>query len=152
MGPFDLSGKRALVPGGYGVIGGAIAQGLAEAGASVTVAGRDRAKAEALAASLSSAGQRAFGVAIDGQSVESIRAGVDQAASLMGGLDLLVNCVGMNREQRIAEVTEDTFDEIYRTNLRSAMFLAQAASQHQVRRPLRVTLEPLTNPSRSGTR
>jgi gluconate 5-dehydrogenase len=50
----------------------------------------------------------------------------------MGGLDLLVNCVGMNREQRLPEVTEETFNEIYETNLRSAMFLAQAAARHQV--------------------
>ena len=64
--------------------------------------------------------------------MESIRAAVDAAAQQMGGLDLLVNCIGMNREQKIDEVTEETFDEIYRANLRSAMFLAQAAARHQV--------------------
>ena len=52
--------------------------------------------------------------------------------STLGGLDILVNCIGMNREQQLAEVTEETFDEIYRTNLRSAMFLAQAAARHQI--------------------
>jgi gluconate 5-dehydrogenase len=129
---FDLSGKRALVPGGYGGIGEAVAVALAQAGATVTVAGRSAAKAEALAGFLENEGHRAFGLALDGQSVESIRAGVDEAASRMGGLDILVNCIGMNREQRIAEVTEETFDDIYRTNLRSAMFLGQAASRHQI--------------------
>jgi len=130
---FELSGKRALVPGGYGGIGGAIAQGLCEAGASVVVAGRSESKAAALASRLAKAGHAAHGIELDGESVESIAAGVDRAASLLGGLDLLVNCIGKNREQRLAEVTADTFDEIYRTNLRSAMFLAQAAARHQGR-------------------
>lgn len=130
--PFDLSGKRAFVPGGYGGIGAAIAQGLAEAGAAVTVAGRSAVKAQALATKLVASGHAARGIALDGQKVDSIRAAVDAAAQQMGGLDLLVNCIGMNREQKIDDVTEETFDEIYRANLRSAMFLAQAAARHQV--------------------
>jgi NAD(P)-dependent dehydrogenase (short-subunit alcohol dehydrogenase family) len=127
--PFDLTGKRAFVPGGYGGIGVAIAQGLVDAGAMVTVAGRSAAKAEALAQRL---GKGCHGLAMDAQDTAACAAAVDEAAHRMGGLELLVNCVGMNREQRIAEVTEETFDHIYRTNLRSAMFLAQAAARHQV--------------------
>jgi NAD(P)-dependent dehydrogenase (short-subunit alcohol dehydrogenase family) len=129
MNPFDLSGKRAFVPGGYGGIGEAVAQGLVDAGAVVTVAGRSAAKAEALAKTL---GKKCHGLAMDGQKTADIKTAVDEAARRMGGLDLLVNCIGMNREQKIAEVTEETFDEIYRANLRSAMFLAQAASRHQI--------------------
>ena len=128
---FDLTGKKALVPGGYGGIGAAIARGLCEAGASVVVAGRSQSKAAALAESLARAGHAAHGIELDGESVESISAGVDRAAQLQGGLDILVNCIGKNREQRLPEVTPETFDEIYRTNLRSAMFLAQAAARHQ---------------------
>lgn len=132
MSLFDLTGKRAFIPGGYGGIGAAVAEGLAEAGAAVTVAGRSRARADALAARLAAAGHAAHGLAMDAQSTPGIAQAVDAAAAKMGGLDLLVNCIGMNREQRIAEVTEETFDEIYRTNLRSAMFLAQAAARHQI--------------------
>lgn len=129
---FELKGKRAFVPGGYGGIGGAVAQGLCEAGASVVVAGRSEGKAVAQAGFLAGEGHVAHGIAMDGESVESIVAGVDKAAGLLGGLDILVNCIGKNREQRLPEVTPETFDEIYRTNLRSAMFLAQAAARHQV--------------------
>jgi NAD(P)-dependent dehydrogenase (short-subunit alcohol dehydrogenase family) len=128
---FDLKGRRALIPGGYGGIGAAVAQGLAEAGASVVVAGRSESKAAAVAGFLADAGHAAHGIALDGEKVESIEAGVDRAAELLGGLDILVNCIGKNREQRLGEVTPETFDEIYRTNLRSAMFLAQAAARHQ---------------------
>ena len=131
MGLFDLKGRKVLVPGGYGGIGEAVAQGLCEAGAHVVVAGRSEAKAAALAQRLSKAGHTAHGIALDGEDVDGIALGVDRAAALLGGLDILVNCIGKNREQRLAEVTPETFDEIYRTNLRSAMFLAQAAARHQ---------------------
>lgn len=130
---FDLKGRRAFIPGGYGGIGAAVAEGLAQAGARVVVAGRSAGKAEALAAKLNAAGHDAAGLAMDANDVDSIRAAVDGAAARMGGLDLLVNCVGFNREQRIAEATVETFDEIYRVNLRSAMFVAQAAARHQAR-------------------
>ena len=129
---FGLQDQAAFVPGGYGGIGEAIARGLAEAGARVAIAGRSREKAEALARRLTEAGHTAFGIGMDARSVESIQAGVDEAAAKLGGLSLLVNCIGFNREQKIAEVTEETFDEIYRVNLKSAMFLAQAAARHQI--------------------
>jgi gluconate 5-dehydrogenase len=53
-------------------------------------------------------------------------------AAHFGALDLFVNCVGMQREQRLAEVTEAAFDEVVQVNLRAAMFLAQAAARWQV--------------------
>jgi gluconate 5-dehydrogenase len=130
---FDLKGKRAFIPGGYGGIGAAVAAGLADAGARVVVAGRSQEKAEALARAMRGAGHDAAGLAMDANDVASIRDSVDAAAGRLGGLDLLVNCVGFNREQRIADVSVETFDEIYRVNLRSAMFLAQAAAPHQAR-------------------
>lgn len=129
---FDLTGKVAFVPGGYGGIGEAVATLLAEAGAAVAVAGRSAEKAQALAQKLAARGFKALGLAMDAQDVEGIRAAVDQVAAHFGRLDILANCVGKNQEQRVPEVTEETFDEIYRTNLRSAMFLAQAAAKHQV--------------------
>ncbi len=129
---FDLTGRKAFIAGGYGGIGGAIAKGLAQAGASVVVAGRSGEKAEAFARELAAAGHAAHGVAMDGEDTDEIRRAVDAAAERLGGLDLLVNCIGKNREQRIEDVTPDTFDEIYRSNLRSAMFLGQAVARHQV--------------------
>src|SRR5258706_2394745 len=129
---FGLEGKTALVPGGYGGIGEAVAWGLAEAGARVAIAGRSREKAEALARRLAVAGHTAFAIELDARKVESIQAAVDDAAAKLGGIARLVNGIGMNREQKLPEVTEETFDEIYRVNLKSAMFLAQAVARHQV--------------------
>ncbi len=130
--PFDLAGRVAYLPGGYGDIGRALAWGLARAGARVAVAGRDAGKAQALAAALRDAGHDALGLAMDAHRVDDIRGSVDAVAQHFGHLDLLVNCIGMQREQRLAEVSEDAFDEIVQVNLKAAMFLAQAAAVHQV--------------------
>ena len=131
-GQASLAGRAAFVPGGYGGIGEAIAWGLALAGARVAVAGRDAAKADALATRLRAAGHDALGVAMDARSLPSIRGAVDAVAERFGGLDVLVNCVGIQREERIADVTEDAFDEVVQVNLKAAMFLGQAVARHQV--------------------
>ncbi len=131
-GLFDLRGKTAYVPGGYGGIGEAIAWGLAMAGARVAVSGRDEARAEAVAAALRAAGHEAMGLAMDAHSVPQMQASVDAVAGQWGGLDILMNCVGMQREQGLLEVTEEAFDEVLQVNLKAAMFLAQAVAKKQI--------------------
>jgi gluconate 5-dehydrogenase len=131
-GQASLRDKVAFVPGGYGGIGEAIAWGLALAGARVAVAGRSAAKAEALANALRAAGHEALGVGMDAHSVPSIRAATDHVAARFDRLDLLVNCIGIQREERLADVSEDAFDEVVQVNLKAAMFLSQAAARHQV--------------------
>ena len=131
-GLFDLRGKTAYVPGGYGGIGEAIAWALAIAGARVAVSGRDEGKAQAVATALREAGHDALGVAMDAHSVPHIQQSVDAVARHFGGLDILVNCVGMQREQALLEVTEEVFDEVLQVNLKAAMFLAQAVAKKQV--------------------
>lgn len=130
-GLFDLDGQVAFVPGGYGGIGEAIAWGLALHGARVVIAGRDADKARSLAADISAAGHAAEGLVLDVESVDSIGAAAARVVDLYGGLDILVNCVGIQREQPLLEVTEDAYDEVYRVNLKAAMFLGQAAGRIQ---------------------
>jgi len=125
MNLFSLKGKTAFVPGGYGGIGAAICRGLARAGAKVIVAGRSAAKAKALARRL---GRGARGLALDCQDVAAIRA----AVASLPRVDILMNCVGIQREQALTEVTEEAYDEVYRSNLKSAMFLAQAVARKQI--------------------
>ena len=131
-GLFDLRGKTAYVPGGYGGIGEAIAWGLALAGARVAVSGRDAAKALGVAAALRAAGHDALGLVMDAHAVPSIQASVNAVAEHFGGLDILINCVGMQREQALLEVTEEAFDEVLQVNLKAAMFLAQAVAKKQI--------------------
>ncbi len=127
-----LTGRVAWVPGGYGGLGEAICWGLAQQGAHVAVTGRDADKAETLARRLTDAGYQAVAVPADVRAVAAINTAADQVADTLGGLDMLVNCVGTQIEQPLLEVTEASFDEVYETNLKSAMFLAQAAARHQL--------------------
>lgn len=132
-GRFSLQDKVAFVPGGYGGIGEAAAWALALAGAKVAVAGRDAAKAQALAAQLRDAGHEALGLAMDAHSVDSIRSSVDAVAEHFGGrLDILMNCAGIQREEPLLEATEEAFDEVLQINLKAAMFVAQAVARWQV--------------------
>jgi NAD(P)-dependent dehydrogenase (short-subunit alcohol dehydrogenase family) len=128
----DLSGKVAFVPGGYGGLGAAIAWGLAINGASVVIAGRSLAKAAELADALVGQGFEAAAQAVDVTAVGEIRDATDFVMERFGRLDILVNCVGIQREEPMLEVTEEAFDDVYRVNLKAAMFLAQACARHQV--------------------
>ncbi|MCI0399607.1 MAG: SDR family oxidoreductase [Chloroflexi bacterium] len=129
---FDLTGKVAYLPGGYGGIGESLAWGLALHGARVVISGRSLARAEALAGRLQEAGYEATAVAVDVKSVAEIRESAGFVVDQYGRLDILVNCVGVQREEPLLEVTEEAFDEVYAVNLKAAMFLAQAAARHQV--------------------
>jgi len=133
-GLFDVHGKVAFVPGGYGGIGEAIVRGLARHGARVVIAGRDAVRADALATKLRDEGLAASGCAMDARSVDSIRAAVDGAVAEFGAVDILMNCVGIQREEPLLDVTEEAYDEVYEVNLKAAMFLGQAVARHQVAR------------------
>ncbi len=128
----DLRAKIVFVAGGYGGIGEAIAWGLAIRGARVAIAGRSLKKAEELATQIAAAGYAAHGIEMDGKSVASIRAAIEHLTHVFGPPEILVNCIGIQREEPLLEVTEEAFDEVYRANLKSAMFLAQAVARHQV--------------------
>ena len=129
---FDLNGKAAFVPGGYGALGEAICWALAVRGARVFVAGPSETKARGLAGQITVAGFQAEGCGLDARSVAEIRQVTSAAISALGRIDILVNCVGIQREQPLLDVTEDAFDLVYETNLKSAMFLAQAVARHQI--------------------
>jgi NAD(P)-dependent dehydrogenase (short-subunit alcohol dehydrogenase family) len=129
---FDLAGKVAYLPGGYGGIGEAMAWGLALRGAKIAVSGRTKTKAEAFARRLREAGHEAIGLAMDATRVADIERSVAAVTGRFGTIDILVNCVGTQIEQPITEVTEEAFDTVYRVNLRSAMFLAQAVAKRQI--------------------
>jgi NAD(P)-dependent dehydrogenase (short-subunit alcohol dehydrogenase family) len=132
-GLFDLRGKAAFVPGGTGGLGEAIAWGLALAGASVVVAGRERARAERLAGAIENGAKaQVAGVPLEVTDLASIEDATAQAHERLGRIDILVNSVGVQIEQPLLEVTEEAYDKVYATNLKSAMFLAQAVAKRQV--------------------
>jgi NAD(P)-dependent dehydrogenase (short-subunit alcohol dehydrogenase family) len=119
-----LKGKIAFVPGGYGGIGAAVSRALAKAGARVIIAGRDVSKAASLARKL---GGKALH--LDVADVASI----EKALKPFPRIDLFVNCAGISREESLEKVSEAAWDEVLGTNLKAAMFLAQAVAKRQRR-------------------
>jgi NAD(P)-dependent dehydrogenase (short-subunit alcohol dehydrogenase family) len=130
---FRLDGQVALVTGGYGGIGLAVCHGLAAAGARIAVAGRNQEKAERAADAIRAAGGEAFPVSFDAMKAADVREMTDRVASHFGRLDVLVNTVGGNSKEQLADdATEEAFDQVLRLNLTSAMFQSQAAARHMM--------------------
>ncbi len=120
---FDLTGKKALLTGASGGIGGAIALALHGAGAELALSGTRLEPLEALAARL---GGRAHVLACN----LSDRAAVDElargAAEAMGGLDILVNNAGITRDNVFLRMKDEEWDAVLEVNLTSAMRLSRA--------------------------
>lgn len=91
---FSLEDKVALVTGGTGVLGGAMASGLARAGAKVVILGRRRDKAEAAAAQITQAGGQALVVAADVMDKSQLEQARDAILNHWGRIDILVNAAG----------------------------------------------------------
>jgi len=124
---FDLTGKKALVTGAGRGIGRAIAEGLAKAGAVVTVAGRHAGTLDRAAEAIGSTGGKAHTLVMDVSEVSACGAGVARAAEALGGLDVLVNNAGTEEVRPSADVDEALWATIVDTNLKGAFFCAQAA-------------------------
>lgn len=132
MNPFDLSGKAAVVTGGNGGIGFAIARGLGRAGASVCIAGRDPAKTESAAKTLADEDIRALPLPHEATDEESCTRLIATAAEAFGRLDILVNNAGSTIRSRVAEMTLEDWRKVQDTNMTSAFLCARAAHPHFV--------------------
>jgi NAD(P)-dependent dehydrogenase (short-subunit alcohol dehydrogenase family) len=130
--PSPLLGKVAFVAGGTGVIGEAIARGFASAGAKVVVGGPEDARLHEVTGGLVKSGADARAVAFDARSVKEIGRAVDAVCDYFGRCDILVNSVGIHREQLLLEATEESYDSVIALNLKAAMFLGQAVARRQV--------------------
>jgi NAD(P)-dependent dehydrogenase (short-subunit alcohol dehydrogenase family) len=130
---FRLDGKVALVTGGYGGIGGPVCQALGSRGARVGVAGHDAGKASDCADALRAEGYDAWSAPFDARSQAETESVMEAAVSHFGRLDILVNLVGGQREEKAGEVTAANFDEVIALNLKSAMLQGQAAARHMIR-------------------
>lgn len=121
---FDLTGKRALVTGASGGIGGAIARALHGRGATVALSGTRVDPLEALAAEL---GGRAHVAPCDLTDCDALDALPRRATDAMGGLDILVNNAGITRDNIFMRMSAEEWDEVIHVNLTAAFRLSKAA-------------------------
>jgi len=128
--PFDLSGKVAVVTGANTGIGQAIALALAQAGADVAAVGRT--PAEETVAKARALGRKAEFVSADLSTIEPVQRVVDETIAKLGRFDILVNNAGIIRRADAVDFTEEDWDAVIDTNLKSVFFLAQAAGRHMI--------------------
>jgi NAD(P)-dependent dehydrogenase (short-subunit alcohol dehydrogenase family) len=126
----DLHGQKALVTGATSGIGRAIALQLARDGADVIVHGRDVTRGNEVVATITAAGGQAQFVVAD----LSNPADLARLSKEVGDLDILVNNAGMGWFGATAELSVDTFDTLFASNVRSAYFLVAAFVPAMVRR------------------
>jgi 3-oxoacyl-[acyl-carrier protein] reductase len=119
---FDLTGKKALVTGASGGIGGEIAKTLHAAGATVGLSGTRTEPLEALAAEL---GDRAYVLPCNLSDPEAVDALPKQAIEVMGGVDILVNNAGITRDQIFMRMSDEEWQSVIDVNLTSTMRLCR---------------------------
>ena len=124
---FSLQGKVAIVTGGNGGIGKAIARGLASAGGAIVIAARNESKTVATAREIhQESGRQVIGIKVDVQQKKQIRNLVAKVLETFGHIDILVNNAGINIRKLPQDYTVSEWDSILSTNLRGAFLCSQA--------------------------
>ncbi len=127
---FDLTGRVALITGGNGGLGLGMGRGLAQAGATIMVAGRNADKNAAAVAELRALGAKAESLIMDVTDEASCRAGVEETVRRMGGLQILINNAGMSVRKPPQDLTFAEWRQVLSTNLDSAFVCSHAAYPH----------------------
>jgi len=120
---FDLTGKRALVTGASGGIGGAIAKALYNQGADVALSGTRRDALESLKAEL---GERAHVTPCDLGAPDGSAELVKDASAAMGGIDILINNAGLTRDTLALRMKDEDWQSVIDVNLTAAFRLSRA--------------------------
>lgn len=131
---FDLSDKTALITGSSQGIGFALAKGLAEAGASIILNGRDTTKLSAAADQLAATGVTVHQLPFDAVDHAAAKAAVDGFEQEHGAIDILVNNAGMQFRTALEEFPEDMFSKLLATNVSSVFNVGQAVARHMISR------------------
>ncbi len=126
QGPFDLSGKVAIVTGGNGGIGLGMARGLADAGAAIAIVARNEVKSNQAVTELRQRGVKAISVIADVTDKAAVAAMADRVVRELGRIDILVNNAGINIRKPAHELEIEEWDRVIHTNLTSAFLCSRA--------------------------
>lgn len=129
----DLSGKTAIITGGARGIGYGIASRLAEAGAKVVIADRQKELAKTAAEQIKALGHQALGIATDVAKEEDVIELVDGTVSNFGGIDILVNNAGIFPSTLVHQMTLADFDRVLSINLKGAFLCTKYVSEQMIK-------------------
>ncbi|WKK17304.1 glucose 1-dehydrogenase [Achromobacter insolitus] len=131
---FDLQGKVVLITGAAGGIGAALSRAYARAGATLVLTDLAGEKLDALASELRGSGAKTGSYALQVEDRAACSAVVAEAVAAFGGVDVLVNCAGVNTRMRPEQYAEDVWDRIIGINLKGSFNMCQAVhAQMQAR-------------------
>ncbi len=130
---FDLQDKVAIVAGGGGGIGGAIAHALADYGAAVMAADRNLPGAQVSANHIAKMGGRAVPYGLDIADVAEVEKMTAAAVTEFGRIDILVNSAGMNIRKAVVDLREEDWDPVINVNLKGVVFCCQAVARVMIK-------------------
>jgi len=130
---FKLEGKKAFITGGNTGIGLGIAKGLARAGATVGISGRNKEKNIKALSEIKEIGNEAHEFVFDLAQTEKIEPFYNDVISEMGGVDILVNNAGIQRRGRADEISIDDFNEVIKVNLTAPYVLSQCFARERIK-------------------
>jgi NAD(P)-dependent dehydrogenase (short-subunit alcohol dehydrogenase family) len=131
---FNLTGKVAVVIGGTGELCGAMAEGMAGAGAEVVLVGRSQEKADARLAKISAAGGKAYFISAEADSKVALEKLLADVLQRSGRVDIVVNGAGVNSATPFVDISEDEFDRIMRINVKGVFLGCQVFGKYLVER------------------
>ncbi len=131
---FDLSGKVAVVTGGNGGIGRAIAIGLAEAGASVAILARNEVRNRDTLAKLEQMGAPAMALKLDVSQRKALKPALEAVERKLGPIDILINNAAFAILKGMLEHTEEEWDSVIETDLTSCFLLSKHAVPSMIAR------------------
>ena len=114
---FGLQDRVAVVIGGTGVLGGALCDGIAAAGARVVVAGRSEERGHERVKAIEALGGEATFLPVEADQRLSVQALLDSTITAFGQIDCLVNCAGVNSAVPYEQITDDDWHKVINTNL-----------------------------------
>ena len=130
---FDLTGKVAIVAGGAGGIGRALAVGLAGAGADVIVADRRLDNLEEVADKIRALGRQWLAVTVDITQEQSVKQMVDSVLKEFPRIDILVNAAGMIIRKTGEEMPIDDWQKVMDVNVRGVFICCQAVGRAMIK-------------------
>lgn len=130
---FCLKGKNAVITGGGGSLGFAMAKGLAEFGANIVVTGRTQKTLDEAAGKLSALGVKALAIAGDSLNEKDCQNVVSETVKELGSVDILIAAAGVARRFPAEEFPYDKFEEVIDTNVKGAFLINKAVGNQMIK-------------------